>query len=149
MDERLTEFFALPAAERVSMVDQMIESDEAMRRAWEERMAEREGGGERGPRPGPPAGAANRPGGDNARGGDRRRTRGPSTPERRKQRERQRLDRSTPQHRAQRTEFVRLVQERRKAQGLAPASTRQLFGMYRRLSPPPAESITAAVPPRS
>jgi len=150
IDERLTAFFAKPAAERRAVIDKILEADETQRRAWE-RMAQREPapGGD-GPRRGPQGDAGNRPGRDGARGGERRGPRAPSTPEQRKQRERERLDRSTPQHRAQRTEFVRLVQERRKAQGLPPASIRQLYGVYRRLSAPQSgQSATTAVSPRS
>jgi hypothetical protein len=149
IDERLTAFVAMPAAERTTVIDKIIEADETQRRAWEERMAERGmGPGGDGPRRGPQGDAGNRPGRDGPRGGEGRGPRSPSTPERRKQRERQRLDRSTPQHRAQRTEFVRIVQERRKAQGLPPASIRQLYGIYRRLATPSSgqPAATTAAP---
>ncbi|MCE9555273.1 MAG: hypothetical protein K8T91_18130 [Planctomycetes bacterium] len=147
--QRLAAFFAMPQAERLASVDKMIETSEAFRKTMEENGAA--GGGPPGGRPpvaggaapggGPPgaAGRGGRGGADAQRATGGRRG-GNSTPEQRKQRERNRLNRTTPEYRAQRTEFVRVVQARRKELGLQPAPMRQIFGMYRQLAPPTAPS---------
>lgn len=140
MSQRLASFFAMPQADRVAIVDKMIEASEARRKAMEANGAGigPPGGGLPGGGPPGAEGRGGRGGGGAQRAGGNVRRGGNATAEQRKKRERNRLNRTTPEYRAQRTEFVRVVQERRKELGLEPASTRQLFGMYRQLAPPTA-----------
>lgn len=147
MSQQLSAFFAMPPAERRASLDKMIETSEAFHKAMEASAAA--AGGPPGAGGGPPGaeGRAGRGGASGQRGGgNSRRGWGNSTPEVRKQRERNRLNRTTPEYRAQRTEFVRVIQERRKELGLQPASMRQLFGMYRQLAPPTAPPPDSPAP---
>jgi hypothetical protein len=129
--QRMAQFFALPPAERMAALDKEIDEQEARRAQWAKRMAESQNAapsgaeakqaGTAGPSsiPVPPG-----PGNPPSRGGGRdtfHMRMANMTPERRKEMSRRFLDNSTPEHRAQRTEYIRLVQQRRKERGLADA----------------------------
>lgn len=131
---RLAAFFALPPEERVAAINKLIDESEARRANWE-------GGGPPGERGGPPGqqgGNRGPRGGNQQRGG--RPGRGSwvgTSSEKQKNRTRNQLNRTTPEYRAHRTEFVRLVQEQRRKKGLPPVPVRTAVRMFRELVPPP------------
>lgn len=148
--QRMAEFFALPREQRTAALDKEIDEQEARFAQWAKRMAEAQNASPRGGDAkqagavGPPgnvslAGAGNPPPAA-GRGRDTFHMRMANmTPEQRKEMSRRFLDNSTPEHRAQRTEYVRLVQQRRKERGLtaAPAGP---FGF----GPPPGAAVIPA-----
>ncbi len=97
--QRMDEFFAIPPAEQKKRLDDMIN-----------RMLERQK--ER---------AKNPNAGAQANNDGRRGNRPPMTESQRDQRAKQRLDRSTPQARAQRDEFRKMLNARMKERGLDPS----------------------------
>ncbi len=101
--ERMDEFFALPAAERQARLDQMIDR---MLDRQRERAQNPNADNNRGPGRGGPGGWAN------------------LTDAQREQRAKQRLDHTTPQMRAQRDEFRRQLTERLQKRGIDPGSVR-------------------------
>jgi hypothetical protein len=109
-------FFRLPAAERDAELDRRIRAEEERRRS---RDASRGQGG------GPPGGFAGGPPGGGPPGGGGPRGGPPSvagtgrTEEDRNQRYKASIDRTTPEQRAMRTEYRRVMQERRAKLGLA------------------------------
>jgi hypothetical protein len=121
-------FFRMPAAERQAELDRRIKAEEQRRQA---RDAARAQGGDRGPRGGgtPPGGRPSAGGptgavpatgtaGTAGGGGTQRGGRG-WTEEDRNRRYKASIDRSTPEQRAMRTEYRRLMQERRTQLGLS------------------------------
>jgi len=142
--QQLTEFFALPPAERKAAIDKEIDREEERRKEWEKRRAERdreraargENGGDRGGRgsggSGGTANAAsgggsNTPSADRGRGGSGGRS-GYRDPERRNEWRKKRLDNSTPEGRAMRAEHYRMKMQRRAERGLATSSGRGGWG---------------------
>lgn len=124
-------YFNLPPEQRQAELDRRIKADEERRRAREADRARREGqgpaesatgggsGGRSGANAGPGGGTAG-PGGPPA--GPRR---GRSTSEEeRNARSKSRIDRSTPNERARRTEYRRALDERRAQLGLPPRGGR-------------------------
>lgn len=114
-------FFRLPAAERDAELDRRIRAEEERRKA---RDASRgQGGGP--PRGGPPGGfpggppGGGPPGGGGPRGGPPAVAGTGRTEEDRNQRYKASIDRTTPEQRAMRTEYRRVMQERRAKLGLA------------------------------
>ena len=128
-------FFAMPPAQRQAELDRRIQAEDARRRAWQAERASREAsrdseaargsgrpgeaGGPRGTatqaagtRGGPPAAAGSPNGG--------RRRRGDGTEDSRNMRRKSRLDRSTAESRARRTEYRRLKDQRRIELGIPP-----------------------------
>lgn len=136
--EDLNQFFALSTTERTAEIDKRLDQMVAWRGQWEARRAERPEGGDgerrredrgrgdgdgvRGPPPGagppgdgPPRGGP-RDGGSRDGGGGRRGFSG--DPQEINQWRRQRLDQTTPEYRAKRDEYRRLMQERMEARGM-------------------------------
>jgi len=125
-------FFAMPPAQRQAELDRRIQAEDARRRAWQAERASREasrdseaarGGrpGEGGPRGGVQAGGS--PRGQTASAGPPnggRRRRGDGTEDSRNMRRKSRLDRSTAESRARRTEYRRLKDQRRIELGIPP-----------------------------
>jgi hypothetical protein len=104
-------YFNLPPERRQAELDRRIKAEEQRRQAREEERAKRES-----QRPAPAAGSqpAGGPGGERSGGGRGRST----TEEERNARSKRRIDRSSPQERAQRTEYRRAIDERRAQLGL-------------------------------
>jgi len=158
--QRMAEFFALPQPQRVAALDKEIDEHESRRAEWAKRMAETQNAsattgsnaqpGTAAGNPAPPtAGAPSGPGAPPPGAGrDRmgfRNRMANMTPEQRKEMSRRFLDNSTPEHRAQRAEYVRLMQQRRKERGLAAAPAGPFgpgFG-----PPPGAVAISAPARP--
>jgi hypothetical protein len=121
-------FFNLPPEQRKAELDRRIKAEEARRKAWEaERAARGDGGGgpggRGGPRGGPPGGppggqaGGGAPGGGAGRGGPGGR-RGSEAD--RNAWVKRRIDSTSPEERAKRTEYRRLRDERRQQLGLSP-----------------------------
>jgi len=122
-------YFALPPDKRQAELDRRIKADEERRKQWqaerERRDQERSAGGQQ---PGGFAGRGGPPGGGPPGGGPPGGGRGPGggTPdgnrrgseEARNERSKRRLDQSTPEQRAQRSEYRRAMEERRTQLGL-------------------------------
>lgn len=109
-------FFRLPAAERDAELDRRIRAEEERRKS---RDASRgQGGGPPGGFPGGPPGGGP-PGGGGPRGGPPAVAGTGRTEEDRNQRYKASIDRTTPEQRAMRTEYRRVMQERRAKLGLA------------------------------
>lgn len=113
-------FFRLPPAEREAELDRRIQAEEERRRA---RSQARDGGGP--PRGGPPGGGGGPPGGGPTAGGGRPTGGGGptvarvgSTEDQRNQRYKASIDRTTPEQRAMRTEYRRVMAEQRAKRGL-------------------------------
>jgi uncharacterized membrane protein YgcG len=107
-------YFNLPPERRQAELDRRIKAEEERRQAREAERAKRES-----QRPAPAAGQQTAggpggPGGGRSSGGRGRST----TEEERNARSKRRIDRSSPQERAQRTEYRRAVDERRTQLGL-------------------------------
>ena len=113
MDERLNEFFELPKEQRKAALDKMIDEMEQRRREWQQRGGPGDRQGQAGGRP--DRGPGDRPPGDRPRGDG---ASGPRTDADRAQRMKQRLDSTSAETRAKRSEFRRLLNERRKERGL-------------------------------
>jgi hypothetical protein len=115
-------FFAMPPAQRQAELDRRIQAEDARRRAWQAERASREGSREGGPRGGDSQAAGTRGGPPPAAGppssGGRRR--GDGTEDSRNMRRKSRLDRSTAESRARRTEYRRLKDQRRIELGIPP-----------------------------
>jgi uncharacterized membrane protein YgcG len=112
----LQSYFALPADQRRAELDRRIKAEEARRKAWQEQRANRGGnnGGGRGNATagGPPGGGGGpQRGGGGGPGGGR-------SEDGRNTRAKQRIDSSTPEQRAQTTEYRRVMEERRQQLGL-------------------------------
>jgi hypothetical protein len=118
-------FFRMPAADRQAELDRRIRAEEQRRQARE--AARAQGGGDRG---GPPRGGGGGGGAQPQRGGQSSVVagtggRGGGTPgggrteDDRHRRSKARIDRSTPEQRAMRTEYRRLMQELRTQLGLS------------------------------
>lgn len=121
-------YFALSPEKRQAELDRRIKADEDRRKQWqaerEKRDQERTAGGQQaggrgGPGGGPPGGGPGRgpgggPGGGGPPGGGRR----GGTEEARNERSKRRLDQSTPEQRAQQSEYRRAMEERRTQLGL-------------------------------
>ena len=133
-------YFALPPDKRQAELDRRIKVDEDRRKAWQadrERRDPRRGdartastGGDRGgPGGGTGAGAGGGGGGPGGGGGgpggggggppSSRRSSG--TEQSRNERSKQRIDRSTPEQRAQQSEYRRALEERRTQLGIPPS----------------------------
>jgi hypothetical protein len=109
-ERRISEYFELPADQRVAVLDKQIDEFENMRKEWEKRRAQGNNGQARGGEGRGPGG----PGGPGDRGNEPRQQRS------RTDRLRERLDNSTPQQRAQMSEYFTQMQDRRKQRGLPP-----------------------------
>ena len=104
MDARLDQFFALSPEKRKAELDKQIDEMEKWRKAREARGSRQNGNG------GSARQGQNRGGGGNRWGN--------MSEAKRLERRKARLDRSTPKARAQRSEYHRLVQQRRRERGL-------------------------------
>jgi hypothetical protein len=115
-------FFAMPPAQRQAELDRRIQAEDARRRAWQAERASREASRGGGPRGGDSQAAGTRGGPPPAAGppssGGRRR--GDGTEDSRNMRRKSRLDRSTAESRARRTEYRRLKDQRRIELGIPP-----------------------------
>jgi hypothetical protein len=119
--ERLAKFFKLSPEERLAELDRRIDRMEAMRQQWEARRAARDSGRS-------PDGAGNGSGAGGTSTGTA--TNGPGGPppwrgrprsdEERNQRRKEWLARTTPEERAQRAEYFKLLAQRREQRGLPP-----------------------------
>ena len=117
----INSFFAMPAGQRMDELDRRIRDEdaqrEARRAAWAQRQPSGDAqGGSRGPRGGGDAGGRGGPPGGGGPGRGRGRS---STEEQRNDWRKQRLDNGSPQGRAQRDEYRRLMRERREQLGLS------------------------------
>jgi hypothetical protein len=119
-------FFRLPAAEREAEIDRRIRAEEDRRRARDTardtaRAQARDAGGPQ--RGGPPGGGGGPPGGSPPGGGQPGGAptvvRMGSTEDQRNQRSKAAIDRTTPEQRAMRTEYRRVMSERRAKLGLS------------------------------
>lgn len=124
-EEEMDEYFALPPEQRLAALDDSIRRSEERRQEWEARRAQRERERANQPRPSPQtqkgaSGNSNGQASDKSSG--RRRSR---SEEERDVRRKQRLDRTSPEYRAKRTEYRRQRAERRKALGLPERSSRR------------------------
>lgn len=122
-------YFALPPDKRQAELDRRIKADEERRRQWQAEREKRDqdraasgqqaggfggrGGQGGGPPGGGPAAGGGRPGGGATAGGNRR-----GSEEARNERSKRRLDQSTPEQRAQRSEYRRAMEERRTQLGM-------------------------------
>ena len=129
----MASYFRLAPAERQAELDRRIKAEEQRRQQWQAERQKRDAGraaagqqaAANGGRPaggGPPGSGAGGPGGPGGPGGGPggppgtgRRT---STEEARNDRSKQRIDRSSPEERAQRTEYRRAIETRRSQLGL-------------------------------
>jgi hypothetical protein len=98
---RIDRILAMKPQDRAKALDDEINRMERRRAEWQQRTSQGQTGGQRG----------------GARGS---RNRGTPSDEQRISRIRNRLDRSSPEQRAKRTEFARLMNERRAQRGLPP-----------------------------
>ena len=123
----MASYFALAPEKRQAELDRRIKADEDRRKAWqaerEKRDQQRAANGQQasngngGDRGGP--GGQGGPGGGPGRGGPGGGGRGGGTEEARNDRNKRRIDQSTPEQRAQQTEYRRAMEERRTQLGLA------------------------------
>ncbi len=114
-NKQMQEFFSKTRAEQIAMIDKQIDESEKRRVERERRRAQggqanRQGGG---PGRGGPGGGG---WGGGGRGG-----RGVTDPAARMDRTRNYLDKTTPESRAQRSEYRRMMDDRRQARGLQPS----------------------------
>lgn len=123
----MASYFRLAPAERQAELDRRIKADEDRRKQWQAERQKREasraasgqqsstaGGGGRPTAGGsPPGGGSGGPGGGPSGGGGRT-----SSEEARNDRSKRRIDRSSPEERAQRTEYRRAIETRRSQLGL-------------------------------
>lgn len=122
-------YFALPAEKRQAELDRRIKAEEERRKQWqaerEKRDQERSGAGRQagsGGPPGGPRGPGGGPGGPGGRGPGG--PRGGGTQDAWNERSKRRIDQSTPEQRAQQTEYRRAVEERRTQLGLSTGGSR-------------------------
>jgi hypothetical protein len=123
LDKRMEEFFSKPRAEQLAQIDKEIDADEKRRVERDRRRAQGQAngkGGDRG-RGGPGGGGRGGPGAGNGGG---RGGRGGGDSAARMQRSKNYLDKSSPESRAQRSEYRRMSDERRQARGLPTRQTR-------------------------
>jgi len=114
MQQRINAYFALPPEQRQAELDRQIKQEDLMRKAWE--AARPEGGG--------PGGGGGQAGGQAGRGGPPGGPpRGGSEDERNNWRKRM-IDSTSPQQRAQFTEYRRAMDVRRDQLGLPPSQWR-------------------------
>lgn len=113
----MASYFAIPPEKRQAELDRRIKADEDRRKAWQAEREKRDqqrsasgqqagGGGGRGPG----GGGGGGPGSGSSRGG--------GTEEARNERSKRRIDQSSPEQRAQQTEYRRAMEERRTQLGL-------------------------------
>ena len=122
-------YFALPPDKRQAELDRRIKVDEDRRKAWQadrERRDQQRGdtrtastGGDRGGPGGGAGGGGGGPGGGG--GGPPSGRRSSGTEQSRNERSKQRIDRSTPEQRAQQSEYRRALEERRTKLGIPPS----------------------------
>jgi len=125
----MASYFAMPPEKRQAELDRRIKADEDRRKAWQAEREKRDqqrsasgqqasGGGGRGPGGGGggPGGGGGGPGGGG--GGPGGGGRGGGTEEARNERSKRRIDQSSPEQRAQQTEYRRAMEERRTQLGL-------------------------------
>lgn len=121
----INSFFSMSPDQRMAELDRRIQDEDARREARRQQWAQRQSsgdqprgpGGDAGGRGGPPGGGAAQGGsGDRGRGRGRGR---PTSDEQRQQWRVSRLDNTSPQGRAQRDEYRRLMRERREQLGLS------------------------------
>jgi uncharacterized membrane protein YgcG len=126
----MASYFAMPPEKRQAELDRRIKADEDRRKAWQAEREKRDqqrsasgqqagGGGGRGPGGGgggPGAGGGGPGGGGGGPGGGS--SRGGGTEEARNERSKRRIDQSSPEQRAQQTEYRRAMEERRTQLGL-------------------------------
>ena len=117
----INSFFAMSPDQRMNELDRRIRDEDAQREARRAEWAQRQSsgdaqGGSRGPRGGGDAGGRGGPPGGGSPGRGRGRS---STEEQRNEWRKQRLDNGSPQGRAQRDEYRRLMRERREQLGLS------------------------------
>lgn len=119
-------YFALPPAQRKAELDRRIKAEDARRQQWmAERAArsqnDRPGNSQTGPNAGPGRGEAQRGAGPQRGPSDQAgRRRGPRTEDSRNEWMKRRIDASSPEERARRTEYRRAMTERREQLGLSP-----------------------------
>jgi hypothetical protein len=100
-------YFALSPKERTQYLDEKIDSSEKMRKEWEKKVSQPKAGSSGG---GPPGGGGGRSGGGN--GGS------PKSREVVEKARKARLDRTSPEERAQSDQFRKEMNDRRKQRGL-------------------------------
>lgn len=119
-------YFALPPAQRKAELDRRIKAEDARRQQWmAERAArsqnDRPGNSQTGSNAGPGRGEAQRGAGPQRGPSDQAgRRRGPRTEDSRNEWMKRRIDASSPEERARRTEYRRAMNERREQLGLSP-----------------------------
>ena len=122
----MASYFAMPPEKRQAELDRRIKADEDRRKAWQAEREKRDqqrsasgqqagGGGGRGPGGGGGGGGGPVAGGGGPGGGS---SRGGGTEEARNERSKRRIDQSSPEQRAQQTEYRRAMEERRTQLGL-------------------------------
>ena len=120
----LASYFQLPPAQRQAELDRRIKADEARRQAWqaarEKRDQARAAQGQQATSPGPSGGRGQGGGGQagGAPGNGGGQPGGTRTEDARNARSKGRLDRTTPERRAQQAEYRRAMDARRKELGL-------------------------------
>jgi hypothetical protein len=120
--KQMTEFFSKPRAEQIALIDKQIDESEKRRLDRERRRAQ--GGQVNGPGRGGPGGPGGGRGGFGGGGGGGRGGRGATDPVARMDRTKSYLDKTTPESRAQRSEYRRMMDERRQARGLPTGPSR-------------------------
>ena len=120
-NKQMQEFFSKSRAEQIALIDKQIDDSEKRRAERDRRRAQGQAnGGDRGRGgPGGPGGGRGGPGAGGGRGG-----RGATDPAARMERTRNYLDKTSPESRAQRSEYRRMSDERRQARGLPTRQTR-------------------------
>jgi colicin import membrane protein len=117
MDDDMRKVLLLPPDQRSAAIDKQIDEMEKRRKEWDQRRQQQQASKQAGGGPEPNAGGR----GDRQRGGGRQRAADP-TGKAGLERTKRRLDQSTPEQRAMREEYRRLVEARRQQRGLAASS---------------------------
>jgi uncharacterized membrane protein YgcG len=114
-NKRMTEFFAMPRDQQIAAIDKQIDDWEKRRKERAQRQQNGAQANGQGGRGGPGGGFGPGGGGGRGGGGGAGRSTDPSAA---LQRGKNYLDRSSPESRAQRGEYRRMVQDRRQQRGL-------------------------------
>lgn len=119
LQQELADYFALPQGKRTAYLDRKIAESAKRRKAT----AAKSGNRERGKRPT----GRDAQGRRETRGGDRKERTPEQRESRRDEMKRRMLDKTTPQFRAQISEYRRAMNERREQRGLPPVSRRRHY----------------------
>lgn len=124
-NKQMREFFSKSRAEQIAEIDKRIDDQEKRRVERERRRAQGQANGNGGGRGGPGGGRGGPgAGGRGGQGGGGRGGRGATDPAARLERTKNYLNKTTPESRAQRSEYQRMTDERRQARGLTTGQRR-------------------------